>query len=281
MLSYARLTPGAGFRPERALAYYAQRAVTQPAARRGVSALIAGLIRARRGVPTWPLDDRGERALAELRTTGVAVLEPFISEAEAGAMRAYFEARPVRGADGSAFLADDRPSGTAAAGYGLETVLACPGLVALLNRPEALGLSAAYLGCKPTVSSVGVRWTFPLPDDVARFQDFHRDVDDWRFLKLFIYLTDVDEGSGAHVYVRGSHLSGFRLKSDVYTDASLEARYGEGAATAVVGRPGTTFMADTLGVHRGGRPVTRPRLILQVQYSLLPVFAFLYEPLSP
>jgi hypothetical protein len=105
-------------------------------------------------------------------------------------------------------------------------------------------------------------------------------VDDWRFLKLFIYLTDVDEGGGPHCYVRTSHTSAFGWTAKAYTQAELEGRFGADKVTTVTGPKGTTFMADTLGVHRGVAPVTRPRLILQVQYSLLPVFAFLYQPLT-
>ena len=45
-----------------------------------------------------------------------------------------------------------------------------------------------------------------------------------------------------------------------------------------MGPRGTTFVADTLGVHRGVAPTERPRLILQAQYSVLPIYAFRYPP---
>jgi hypothetical protein len=278
MLAYARLSPGAGFRPARALAYYAQRLVTHPGLRGGVSQLIAAGVRLRRGRGGWPLDERATDALKTLRTDGVSRLAPLMTPAEAARMRAYFEGHPVVARDGSLTSIDRLPRGTPAAGYALETVLACPGVLDLINRPEALGLSEAYLGCKPTVSSVGVRWTFAIPESPARFQVFHRDMDDWRFVKLFVYLTDVDEACGPHVYVRGSHRTAFSLTAEAYSIDGLEGRYGPDALETVTGPAGTSFVADTLGVHRGGFPRARPRLMLQVQYSLLPVFAFLYGP---
>ena len=66
-------------------------------------------------------------------------------------------------------------------------------------------------------------------------------------------------------------------EAKAYSQDELERRFGRDKMTTVVGPRGTTFIADTLGVHRGVSPIARPRLILQVQYSLLPVFAFLYE----
>ena len=39
-------------------------------------------------------------------------------------------------------------------------------------------------------------------------------------------------------------------------------------------------MADTYGIHAGTVPTGEPRLILEAQYSLLPVFAFQYEPVD-
>ena len=34
---------------------------------------------------------------------------------------------------------------------------------------------------------------------------------------------------------------------------------------------------DTRGIHKGMAPTGRPRLLLQIQYSLLPVYMYRYE----
>lgn len=278
MLPYAQLRPGPGFEARRALFYYAQRAVTLPGARGLLSSLIAGQVRRRHGeAADWPLDADGKRALSELRSDGIALLTP-PPKRDVEAMAAYFKAQPVVGPQGTPIALDRLPAGAAAAAYSLDTVLRCPGLVGLLNAPRFLSLASSYLGCKPTLSSVGVRWTFPAAQGEARFQGFHRDLDDWRFLKLFVYLTDVDEGCGPHTFVRQSHRTAFGLTAGAYDVEGLQARFGRDSIVTVTGAMGTTFIADTIGVHRGGRPTLRPRLMLQVQYSLLPVFAFLYRP---
>lgn len=282
MISYARLAPGPGFQPGRALLYYAQRLVTSPSARRATSAVIAGALKRLHGdgLDEWKADPEGPRILSELKRDGLAVLPPLLSADAAGRMADYFIDCPVIEPGGALVALGDVPAGAGVAAYPLETVADCPGLLALINAPQILRHGAGYLGCKPTLASVGVRWSLPTQSQGARFQEYHRDVDDWRFLKLFVYLSDVDEGSGPHSYVRTSHNTGFDLKAKAYDHSEVERRFGAENIVTVTGPPGTTFMADTLGVHRGGRPTTRPRLMLQVQYSLLPVFAFDYAPLE-
>ena len=160
MLPYARLKPGAGFQLSRAAAYYLQRAVTHPEARRAASAALAAYVRARHGTATWPLGEEGRRASQALKDDGIANLEPLLDPTALQGFRAYFAGQGLIGPDGKVLPKDLAPE-VAAAAYALDTVLACPGLVTLMNRADILALAGAYLGCKPTVSSVGVRWTFP------------------------------------------------------------------------------------------------------------------------
>lgn len=278
MLPYARLTPGADFEADRALLYYLQRVVTLPRARRAVASLIATCLQARHGDgAAWPPARGHSRVMEELRADGLAMLQPLLSDSEIARALAYFEGQPVIGSDGRERDLDPGDRGLRA--YSLHTVLRCPGVLKLVNAPGVLRIAADYLGCMPTLSSIGVRWSFPC-DDPVRSQLFHRDVDDWRFLKLFVYLTDVDEEAGPHCFVRTSHRSAFGLTAKAYTPEELERRYGAERMARVTGPRGTCFMADTLGIHRGSPPTTRPRLILQAQYSLLPVYAFRYAPIE-
>lgn len=281
MIPYARLKPGPGFQTRRALFYYGQRMATAPVIRRALSFLIAAAVRVRQGGPvTWPRDGTCRTVLADLKKEGLAMLPPLVPRAEIKRIADYFRGAMVAAPNGGRLPVEQLPAGAAAADYSLETVLACPGLLTLVNAPRVLRIAADYLGCKPTISSIGVRWTFPFSREARRFQSFHRDVDDWRFLKLFIYLSDVDAGSGPHSFVRRSHDTAFGLTTRAYTQLEIETRFGGHKIAIVTGPMGTTFMADTLGVHCGGRPTTGPRLMLQVQYSLLPVFAFRYEPVE-
>ncbi|CAN7390017.1 hypothetical protein LJR219_002387 [Phenylobacterium sp. LjRoot219] len=282
MLPYARLTPGAGFRPGRSLLYYAQRLAPLPGLRRAVATLLAAGLRWLHGeLDGPPLDVPGARALATLRREGLTRLPPLMTPEAVRRMARYFAERPVICPDGEPRPVDELPAAAACAEYPLQTVLECPGLLALLNAPSVLRLAEAYLGCKPTLSSVGVRWSLPAAGaPPPRYQGFHRDVDDWRFLKLFIYLTDVGADCGPHLYVRGSHRRRFGFSARKYELAEIATRFGDDSLLTITGPAGAAFIADTLGVHCGGPPTGGARLMLQAQYSILPVFAFDYAPLE-
>ena len=84
--------------------------------------------------------------------------------------------------------------------------------------------------------------------------------------------------SGPHEFVAGSHLTSGRILSRPYGDEQLRRRYGDQRMLKIIGPKGTTFIADTWGVHKGHMPISRPRLLLQIQYSILPVMKFEYEP---
>jgi hypothetical protein len=168
------------------------------------------------------------------------------------------------------------PDGNAMPAYALRAVLGNPDIRALINAPRVLRVAAAYLGCKPTLSSIGVRWSFPGNRQPGATQYFHRDPDDWKFVKLFVYLTDVDEDCGPHIFVEGSHRTAGQMRARPYPQATVEREY-PGGARAITGPRGTAFMADTYGIHAGLVPTRRPRLMMQVQYSLLPIFAFDYS----
>ena len=78
------------------------------------------------------------------------------------------------------------------ASFPTSTVLSCPHVMAVANDPRILALAGTYLGCKPTISQIEMGWSYPADAGQARYtQVFHRDYDDWRFLKLFVYLTAV------------------------------------------------------------------------------------------
>ena len=61
-----------------------------------------------------------------------------------------------------------------------------------------------------------------------------------------------------------------------YSDDEIASHYGEACITSVTGSAGTGFAVDTRGIHKGMVPTQKPRLLLQVQYSLLPIYMYRY-----
>lgn len=278
VIEYARLRPGPGFAPVQALLYYVQRLATPYWLRAGLSRVIARFLAARH--PSLVSSDAGRSGLAgDLRSNGLVSLPSLVTPEWADKVLAYLQGKEVV-VQGRAVPLDRVSPEVTIADYSLITVLSCPLIMALINDPEVLSLASAYLGCCPTLSSVGLRWSFPSRSRASDVQRFHRDPDDWRFVKLFVYLTEVDENSGPHVYVQGSHRTDVELRARSYDLARIEKAFGPDAVQTVTGPRGTAFMADTAGIHMGRPPSDRPRLMLVAQYSLLPVFAFKYHPLD-
>src|SRR5262249_29652581 len=146
---YAQLKPGAGFRPLAATFYYTQRAITHRLVRRLVARTIATGINLRHPI------ERGDASLSPaldaLHLDGCIRLANRISATEIGALRAYLADKDVVARDGRRFAADRPPSDVCMAAYPLATVLGYAPLLDWINRPDLLGLIAAYLGCKPTI----------------------------------------------------------------------------------------------------------------------------------
>jgi hypothetical protein len=244
--------------------------------RNGIAGAIAqGLARKH---PAVPFDSNQQGLRDELTRSGLVSLPDLASRAVRRDIHAYLQDKELEIRGGRRLQLKDMPSDAGTADYPLNTILSCPAVIGLVNSPAILSLVGAYLGCCPTLSSIGLRWSFPSTGGVCDIQRFHRDPDDWRFVKLFVYLTDVDEDSGPHVYVKGSHRTSRGVRAHSYERNKIEARYGAISIISVTGSSGTTFIVDTSGIHMGMPPKKRPRLMLAAQYSLLPVYAFNYKP---
>jgi hypothetical protein len=213
-----------------------------------------------------------------LRAAGFVRLGQMLSTAEVADIHAFL--KPRQAIDyfdhTRVFRSDAIPSDVRMASYSIETIYACPPLLRFANDPSILEVIGNYLGCKPTLSSIGLRWSFPDPRGGRGIQAFHRDTEDWRFVKLFLYLTDVDETAGPHVFVAGSHRTRGTVFMKHLKDREVEKEYGADKIVTFTGPAGEAFIADTYGIHKGVAPTALPRLILQVQYSVLPCFAFIY-----
>jgi len=252
------------YRSRPALRYFAHRLVPEVHLRRAIASGIAAVVRMRQGAVEAPTSAETAGAGDQLDRLGLAMLPP-VPAAAVDDMRRFFETQEF--APSSGF-------------YPLPVVLACPGVQTILQRADILRIAADYLGCRPTLSSIAVRWSLPVATRKPMVQSFHRDPDDWRHLKVFVYLTDVDETSGPHVYVLQSHLTSSTLRARAYEPDDVGRRFGTHNMQPVLGPRGTMFVADTHGVHMAAPARLRPRLILILQYSLLPNYALRYEPVS-
>jgi hypothetical protein len=281
-MEYAQLTPGPGFAARQSFLYYGQRSVTSPALRRLVVAALRTGVRFLHG--SFPSDQlatvQETKTLQELGNDGYAPLPALLSDDQIADIRAFFRSRLLtpRSGNESPFTVEHAPQGVRIADYSLRDIIDAPHILELANHPSLLRLAASYIGCKPTISALGLRWSFPSAATGADVQAFHRDSDDWRYMKVLVYLTDVNDEAGPHVYVKGTHLARAPMRLQLYKDAEIRQRYGADQLIVATGNAGFGFAVDTSGIHKGTVPAKKPRLMLQIQYSLLPAFSYRYTP---
>jgi len=147
----------------------------------------------------------------------------------------------------------------------------------IVNSTFLLSIAKQYLG--PSVKKVGsiLWWTFPSnvseQDRIKHAHFYHRDVDDYKFLKIFFYLTDLKSGDGTHIFVKGTHKPGYKeffeegLRVKRYSDEQIKYKYSENIYE-VLGNAGDGFFEDTFGFHKANTPIQTPRLAFEITYAI-------------
>jgi len=138
-------------------------------------------------------------------------------------------------------------------------------------NPKILDIASNYLqsdflsiNCSTIVS---IPRKLSKSEKIANAQAFHFDSDFSSFLKLYIYLTDVDDHSGPHIYIRGTHLKKDKnhLLHRPYFDKEIVKNYSD--FFKVQGKKGSFFFEDAYGLHKGEPPTKKPRILLNIHYG--------------
>jgi hypothetical protein len=264
---------------ERQRNFYRQRSISDIGKREQASLRLAQSLPALDGPP--PAE--ALRISGVLDERGFAMLDGVTPKAWIDDIRSYFSGLPCTDPyhkDAPAFVGpQNAPPGTHVAFFDAALVVKAPRMFEIANNPVILHAVARVLGAKPTIGYMAAWWTVPAGDGTAQHaENFHRDVDDLRFIKFFTYLTEVDEESGPHVYVPGSHKNNKLTKIRRYTDEEVTTAFGADSQKRFTGPAGTAFLENTYGFHRGFPAKSKPRLLMQVLYSLRPVP---YGPKAP
>jgi hypothetical protein len=145
----------------------------------------------------------------------------------------------------------------------------------LLTDQSILHLAQSYLGCQPIADVLSMWWhtNYHSEPDSEAAQFYHFDMDRLKWLKVFVYLTDVGPDNGPHSFVAGSHRKNgipwpLRRKGYVrLTDTEVAEHYEPQRCLQVSAPRGSIIVEDTSGLHKGNAVVADPRLILQLQFS--------------
>ncbi|MDQ8730009.1 hypothetical protein [Bradyrhizobium sp. LHD-71] len=163
-------------------------------------------------------------------------------------------------------------------GHFFERVLDCEAARRLQQDPLLLQIAQNYLGGEARVTATRLWWSFPTERasdydlHFASQNRFHFDLDDWRMIKYFFYIEAVDQDSGPHLYVLGSHRQ--RLLRHQFTllvgqsSEDIERIYGREAIVELTGAQGFGFVEDPFGFHTGSLARSGPRLALEIAFGV-------------
>ena len=158
--------------------------------------------------------------------------------------------------------------------YEVELGLEDPWLRMALDR-RLLDLANAYLGMWSKLEYLDLWYTPPTGEEERKSsQRWHRDFNDRRLLKAFLYLVDVDGETGPFEYVPRSAPGGelehlwpwYPLGMNYPPQAELTAQIEQQAVTFTAPK-GTLILCNTSGFHRGGFATGKPRALATVTYS--------------
>jgi len=132
-------------------------------------------------------------------------------------------------------------------------------------------IASNYLACEPILDIVTMWWSAPFNNEgtAQAAQMYHFDMDRFKFIKFFFYLTDVHTDNGPHCYVRNSHV---RIPAQVRKDRRIRDEeltnfYPAEDIKEFTGKRGTILAVDTRGLHKGKPLVSDNRLLFQIQFS--------------
>lgn len=162
-------------------------------------------------------------------------------------------------------------------GHLFERILSCEAALKVQQDPLLINIAKSYLGAEAQLITTRVWWSFPTAatekdTSMASLGKFHFDLDDWRMLKFFFNINSVDEGTGPHVFVRGSHRRR-RLKHQYtllvgHPAEDVLGYYGHDSAVTLTGPAGSGFVEDPFGFHMGTVPKQTPRLMMEVGFGV-------------
>jgi hypothetical protein len=147
-------------------------------------------------------------------------------------------------------------------------------LLKLALDPHLLKAVSLYLGLWPHLFSIGAWLNFPTEGDPIESQLWHRDPEDIKVVKAFIYLSDVDEDCGPFSYIPGTHPFGelahivpHHKDQRRVLDDEMEMELPAQSWMTCTGPAGTMVVADTVGYHRGGKPKRGNRVVITFTYT--------------
>jgi hypothetical protein len=147
-------------------------------------------------------------------------------------------------------------------------------LLKLALDPRLLRIVAGYMGLSPQLHAIGAWLNFPTGAEAKKSQLWHRDPEDLKTVKVFIYLDAVTDENGPFSYIHNSHPFGSECDREPrhahprrVTDEEMETAFPASRWFQCTGPANTMVIADTVGFHRGGNVARGKRLLITFTYT--------------
>ena len=146
-------------------------------------------------------------------------------------------------------------------------------------QPRVLDIVNMYMRLCSKLILVELAKSEIMSSDAAAMgsQRWHRDPGMKRLLKMFIYLTDVDEESGPFSYLPQSHSGGhwrrlfpqkqFGRRGIYPPEGAMDKAVPKSDIKVCTGRAGTVIFCDTTGLHKGGYSTSNRRIMYTSVYA--------------
>jgi hypothetical protein len=151
-----------------------------------------------------------------------------------------------------------------------------PELFYIFNNDTIVGTVASFLGCQPTIVEIATVYTNESKENLHA-QAFHRDINDFGWVTVFIYHDDICTQNGPHLFLSGSHkLENYPNSRAGMPKFTVDYGYDNcylnyfGDPVEFNGPRGTVIIEDSIGIHAGKRVQNGSRMISWCVYAMTP-----------
>ncbi len=142
--------------------------------------------------------------------------------------------------------------------------------------PIILNVVNSYFGLWSKMPYTDAWHSIPIPSHRIGSMRWHRDGEDWKMMKVYLYCSDIDEDTGPMEFIPGTNYAATNHPANgpgreicewkashakLYESDLIEQRFPPSARLKCSGTVGTLVFCDTAGFHRGGIPRANPRIL--------------------
>lgn len=158
-----------------------------------------------------------------------------------------------------------------------DTIFNAPHLIELISSDNVLKPVVDYFGVLPSLFDINIVVSNGSEQKIKyhETQDYHRDHDDFHHILLMVYLTDVGQKDGPHIYATGTQLTNSKsssLKPKIFENNSvLDVLHSDEKFNneLITGTKGSGFLTDATGLHAGSVPEkNRRRIMFWARYGI-------------